>query len=139
MLNFTHSFTVPGKAPQEVFDFVTEPSNGTKWAGSAKEITAEGDPGVGRKIHVKAHMVISFDITQEVTTWEAPTHYAFGATSPVTVNFDFQFSPAGDGTKVDVKLDADPGKFIPGGSLLLKGKFKKDFQSDMSRLETALA
>ncbi len=137
-MQFNKSFTVPGKAPQECFDYVTDPSRGTEWAGSAKEIRAEGEPGVGRKIIVKAELVISFDITQTVTAYEPPTHYAFGATMPVKMEYDFTFAPDGDGTTVTCNLDADPGKFIPGGGLLLKGKFKKEFNGDMERLEKRL-
>lgn len=137
-MRFSETFTVPDKTPQECFDYVTNPDNGTEWAGAAKEIHAEGEPGVGRRIIAKVDLVLSFDITQTVTAWDPPTHYAFGATSPMKVDYDFTFSEAGSGTKVACVLDADPGKFIPGGSLLLKGRFKKEFQRDMASLEKAL-
>ncbi len=137
-MKFDTSFTVPGVSPQACFDYVTDPDKGTEWAGSAKEVRAEGEPGVGRKIIAKAEMIISFEITQTVTVYDEPSRYAFGATKPMKVAYDFRFDAAGDGTKVSCEIDADPGKFIPGGSLLLKGKFKKEFNSDMASLEKAL-
>ena len=138
MLQYDVTFTVPGTSPQACFDYVTEPSNGPAWAGSAKEVTAEGDPGVGRRIIAKADLVISFEIVQTVTTYEPPSRYAFSADKPMHVAYDFTFEEAGDGTKVSCHLDADPGRFIPGGKLLLKGRFKKEFEGDMARLEKIL-
>lgn len=138
MLTYDASFTVPGRSLQECFDFVADPDNGTRWAGSAKEVTAEGPPGVGRKIVAKVDLVISFDITQTVTAYDPPTHYAFGADKPMKVHYDFRFTDAADGTTVACHLEADPGRFIPGGKLLLKGRFRKEFEGDMGRLEQAL-
>lgn len=137
-MQFDKTFTVPGKTPQQCFDYVTDPDRGTEWAGSAKEVRAEGEPGVGRKIIAKVDLVVSFEITQTVTAYDPPSHYAFGATMPMKVAYDFHFTDVDNGTKVTCNLDADPGKFIPGGSLLLKGKFKKEFERDMASLEKAL-
>ncbi len=138
-MKFNESFTVSGKSPAQCFEYVTNPDNGAKWADAAKEVRAEGEPGVGRKIIVKAEMIITFDITQTVTAYDPPSRYAFGATSPMKVAYDFRFAESGDGTKIDVEVDADPGKFIPGGSFVLKPKLKKDFRNDMKRLEKFLA
>ncbi|MFT5221751.1 MAG: hypothetical protein ACI867_000044 [Glaciecola sp.] len=138
-MKFDTSFTVPGKTPEACFDYITDPDHGTEWAGSAKEVRAEGDPGVGRKIIAKVNMILDFEITQTVTTFDRPTRYVFSATSPMKVAYDFRLEAAGEGTRVSCDLDADPGKFIPGGSLLLKGKFKKEFNNDMASLEKALA
>lgn len=137
-MQFDTSFTVPGKSPEECFDYVTDPDKGTEWAGSAKEVRAEGEPGVGRKIIAKVDMIIDFEITQTVDVYERPSRYVFSAEKPMKVAYDFRFEPADNGTRVSCNLDADPGKFIPGGSLLLKGRFKKEFNGDMQRLEKAL-
>ncbi|MFT5222562.1 MAG: carbon monoxide dehydrogenase subunit G [Glaciecola sp.] len=137
-MKFDTSFTIKGKSAEDVFDFVAEPENGTKWAGSAKEITAEGEPGVGRKIKAKVDLIKTFEITQTVDVFDRPTAYSFSASSPIKIRYDFAFAADGDGTKVNCAIDADPGKFIPGGGILLKGTFKKLFNSDMKRLEAAL-
>lgn len=137
-LRFDTTFTVAGTTPEQCFDYITDPDHGTEWAGSAKEVRAEGDPGVGRKIIAKVNMIIDFEITQTVDVFDRPTRYAFSATSPMKVSYDFSLAPAGDGARVTCILDADPGKFIPGGSLLLKGRFRKEFANDMAALEKAL-
>lgn len=138
MLTYNASFLVPGRSPQECFDVVADPDQGTRWAGSAKEIRAEGEPGVGRKIVATVDLIISFEITQTVSVWEPPNRYVFGADRPMKVTYDFRFEEEDGGTRVTCDLEADPGKFLPGGKLLLKGRFRKEFDGDMKRLEALL-
>lgn len=136
-MKFDTSFTVAA-SPQACFDYVTDPDKGTQWASAAKEVRAEGEPGVGRKIIAKAELIIPFEITQTVTVYEPPSKYSFSASKPVKMAYDFSFDADGDGTKVTCNLDADPGKFLPGGSFVLKPKFKKTFKDDMTSLEKHL-
>ncbi len=137
MPTFNTQFHVP-VPPEEAFAFVTDPDNGTKWAGSPTSVRAEGEPGVGRQIIASVNMVISFEITQTVTAWDPPSHYAFGATSPMTVAYDFRFTPDGEGTSIACTIDVDAGRFLPGGNRLLKGRFRKEFDGDMARLKAVL-
>ena len=82
---------------------------------------------------------MTFEITQTVTAFDRPSRYAFGADRPIRVAYDFRFTEEGDGTRVTSDMEADPGRFLPGGSLLLRGRFRKEFEGDMARLEARLA
>lgn len=135
---FTETFHVAGVTPQQCFDYMTDPDKGTEWNGSAKEVRAEGEPGVGRKLITKANFILDFEVTAEVSVYEPGKAYGFGSTSPFPSNFLYTFTEKDGGTEVRAEVDVDPGKFLPGGRLL-GGKVKKEIQKDISSLKQRLA
>lgn len=140
MHRFEETFTVAERTPQEVFDFVADPANGTAWVSAAKEVRAEGEPGVGRVFHAKAGFLgVSFDAEQQVTAYDPPEHYAWAGDKPFHAAYDFRFSPASDtGTQVTAVMETDPGKFFKVGGRLVARQIAKQFRGDVNRLRELL-
>ena len=139
MHRFESNFTIHGRTPEEVFDYIADPSNGTEWVSIAKEVRAEGEPGVGRELHVKAGFLgMNIESEQVVTDYEPGEHYAWSGEKPFYTGYDFHFSAQDDGTAVAAVLEADPGKFFKVGGRLLARQIDKQFKGDTKRLKEIL-
>ena len=100
------------RSPEEVFAFFSDPANDQRWRGHVMEIAAEGEPGVGRRIHQVVDgpggRGIPADI--EVTAYEPPTRYAFQVVAgPARPRGEFRIAPSGSGSSVTFSLTADLG------------------------------
>jgi uncharacterized protein YndB with AHSA1/START domain len=125
------------RPPDQVFAFFADPANDQKWRSHVKEIAAEGQPGMGRRIHQVVDgpggRGIAADI--EVTAYEPPTHYAFKVVAgPARPQGDFRFQPAGAGTEVSFTLSADIGGIK---RFLLSGPVQKSMDGEMASLDSA--
>lgn len=135
MHRFDEAHTIHGKSPEECFDYVADPDNGTKWASAASEITAEGEPGVGRTFKAKAGILgVGIDAVQKVTIFDRPSHYAYEGSTPFHVGYDFLFTADGDDTKMAATIEVDPGKFFPVGGFIVARTIKKMAEGDMKTL-----
>ncbi len=139
MHRFENVFTINGKTPQEVFDYIADPDHGTEWVSAAQEVRAEGEPGVGRKLIVKAgFMGVGIDAEQVVTDYEPGEHYAWSGDKPFHTLFDFRLAPADGGTAVTAVMEVDPGKFFKVGGRLIAGRMEKQFKGDGKKLKQIL-
>lgn len=139
MHRFEEERLVRGKTPQQCFDWVADVDNATKWVSSASEVTAEGEPGVGRRIVAKASLLgVSMDAEQEVTVWDEPSRYAYTGDKPFHISFDFHFDAVGDDTNVRTILEVDPGKFFPVGGFIVARTIKKMAEGDINTLAKKL-
>jgi carbon monoxide dehydrogenase subunit G len=129
-----------GRPPETVFAFLTNPTNDAMWRSGVKEMSAEGGPGVGRRIHQvvagPGGRGIAADI--EVTAYEAPTRYAFRTVSgPVRPTGEYRLAAEGaDATDVSFTLTADVSgwkRFVMGGAV------QKSMASEMAALDKAKA
>ena len=128
------------REPETVFAFLTDPSNDRSWRSAVKEITADGPPGAGRRIHQvvagPGGRGINADI--EVTAYEPPTRYAFRTTSgPVRPEGEYRIAAAGTGaTDVGFSLRAD----VSGWKrLVMGGMVQKSMDAEMAALDRAKA
>lgn len=124
----------------DVFAFFTDPANDQKWRTHVKEISAEGPPAVGSRIHQvisgPGGRGIPADI--QVTTYEPNTRYAFNVVAgPVRPKGEFRFAPAPDGgTEVTMSLRAELG----GLKKVFMGKpVQKSMDGEMAGLDKAKA
>lgn len=139
MHRFQETRTIAGRSPEEVFRYIEDPDNGPEWVGSAQEVRAEGEPGLGRKIYAKAGLMgVGFEVEQRVTAYEPFEHYAFAGDTPFHSTFDFALAEAGEDTALTATLEVDPGKFFPVGGKLIARQFKKQFVGDLDRLKKNL-
>ncbi len=95
---------------EEVFAFFTSPANDQKWRPHVKEISAQGAPAVGSRIHQVVYgpggRGIPADI--EVTAYEPSSHYAFQVVAgPARPRGEFHFTPSGSGTRVTFALTTE--------------------------------
>lgn len=122
--------------PQECFDVVTDPDLATEWVSMASSVTAEGDPGEGRVLHIRARIVgVSINLDATVTTWDEPTEYAYGGEKPFHQHMRFHFTEAADDTTMRCQVEFDPGKFFKLGTGKVAARtFGKQFEGDLDRL-----
>ena len=128
------------RPPETVIAFLTDPSNDPGWRSGVKEMTADGPPGVGRRIHQvvagPGGRGIAADI--EVTGYEPPTRYAFRTVSgPVRPTGEYRLAPSGaSGTTVAFSLDAE----VTGWKkLVMGGAVQKSMDAEMAALDRAKA
>ena len=139
MHRFEESFSIRGRSPEEVFDFISDPDHGADWVSAAREVWAEGEPGEGREIHAKAGLMgVSFEAVSVVTAHERPAHYAFAGDKPFHMGFDFRLSGTDDGTQVDATFDTDPGKFFKIGGRMVAKTLEKQFKNDLKSIKRHL-
>lgn len=121
----------------EVFAFFTTPSNDVKWRPAVKELTAQGPPGVGSRLHqvIRGPGGRGIPADIEVTAYEPPSHYAFKVVAgPVRPEGEFRFTPSAPGTEVTLSLGADLGG-VKG--LVLSRSVQKSMDSEVAGLDTA--
>ena len=79
MYKFTKSVFID-RSQQDVFDFMSNPANATKWQSSVEfaEWTSAGMAGVGStyKLVVKA-LGSKSELVFEITDWDSPNHYSY--------------------------------------------------------------
>lgn len=136
MYEFDWTRTVNGATPQQCFDVVTDPTRANEWVSMASSVTAEGEPGVGRILHIKAGLIgVSINLDATVTQWDEPAAYAYGGDKPFHQHMTFTFEPAGDDTTLHCRVEFDPGKFFKFGTgKLAAATFGKQFEGDLDRL-----
>jgi uncharacterized protein YndB with AHSA1/START domain len=127
------------RPPDQVFAFFANPANDQSWRHHVKEISAEGPPGVGRKIHQVVEgpggRGIAADI--EVTAYDPPTRYAFEVVAgPARPRGEFRLAPSGDGTELTFSLSADLGGLR---GMFLSRPVQSSMDGEMRALDTAKA
>ena len=132
-------FIVRGVGPQQCFDYIVDPDNGTEWNGFAKEVEAFGDPGVGRRIEARIGFLgITFPLTSHVAVWDEPIDYVLEGTVPFATRLGAHFTVVPEGTEVDAFLEADPGRFFPAPRFALRKALKLQFDRDVAKLRAHL-
>ncbi len=136
MYEFDWTRTVRDATPQQCFDVVTDPTRATEWVSMASEVRAEGDPGVGRVLHIRAGLIgISMNLEATVTQWDEPTAYAYGGDTPFHQHMSFTFAEAGADTALRCQVEFDPGRYFKLGTGKVAAKtFGRQFEGDLDRL-----
>jgi uncharacterized protein YndB with AHSA1/START domain len=121
----------------EVFTFFTTPSNDPNWRPHVKEISAQGAPAAGSRIHQVIEgpggRGIPADI--EVTAYERPNRYAFKVVAgPARPQGDFQLAAAAAATEVTFTLTADLAGIK---KLVMSRPVQKSMDGEMAALDTA--
>lgn len=132
-------FIVRGVIPQQCFDYIVDPDNGTEWNGFAKHVEAHGEAGVGRRIEARIGFLgLTFPLTSHVSVWDEPTDYVLEGTVPFTTRLGAHLTTVAEGTEVDAFLEADPGKFFPVPRFALRKALKLQFDRDIAKLRRHL-
>lgn len=103
MYTFTHSIFIK-RSPQEVFDYIIDLANFSKWQSAAgvdsTEWITDGDPRVGSVYKIVAKfMGGKVESKNEITAWNPPTSYSFkGDAGLLQGEMIREFESQGDGT-----------------------------------------
>lgn len=136
MYEFDWTRTVEGATPRQCFDVVTDPDRATAWVSMASTVRAEGPPGVGRVLHIRAGLMgISLHLESTVTQWDEPSQYAYGGDKPFHQHMHFSFTEAGPDTQLRCRAEFDPGRFFKLGTGKVAARtFGRQFEGDLDRL-----
>lgn len=115
---------------------VTDPDRAGDWLSLARDVSAEGPPGVGRRIHVRTSL-LGRPATLELTvdTWDEPHRYRLSARGTFRGALDIRLQEDGRGaTQLDATLELHLSRLIPVGRRALGRSVGHRLQEDADRL-----
>src|SRR3954447_624694 len=115
-----HAVTID-RAPEDVFAFLAEGENDPRWRPDVLDIERVSGEGVGAQYRqgVKGPMGRRIPADYELTRYEPGRELAFEVTAgPVRPRGRFEFAPAGAGTRVSFRMEAE----LSGPKKLLMGR-----------------
>lgn len=111
------------RSPQEVFDYVTDPTHVPEWMEEIQsaEWTSKGQPDVGSTMTARMKSRNrGRELQLEVTQWDSPTGYEDRMLTPMfplkDMRHEYRFEPNGDRTRLTVN-----GEFEMVGGLTFAG------------------
>jgi uncharacterized protein YndB with AHSA1/START domain len=125
----------------EVFDTATCMESCINWWTTVKEATkiTPGPTAVGTEYrHISRFMGIAVEARPVITVLDAPRHFAYQSRTPnVALDMDFQFEEVEGGTKMTIKLIAQPSENIVSQTMLplLTSAAERQFDNDMLALK----
>lgn len=130
------------KPVQEVFTFITNPANMSKWntaVVSLEQITP-GAVGVGTKFKSVGEMLgrrIAGEM--QVMAFEPNTKYGFQMQAgPMQVNVTLTFKTVGTGTKLSLNAQGNPGGLFKLAEGVMAGRVKSMMEENLARLKSVL-
>lgn len=124
---------------EEVFTFTADVNNAAKWqSGIIEAVRTSSDPvGVGTTYRFKQQVVgQKMDTTGTLTAYDPPNRWAWKATSgPFPMSGATACEAVGDGTRVTVSIDAEPGGFFKLAEGLLTKQVQSQTENDLKKLK----
>ena len=126
----------------EVFAFATNPANNTKWQEGLVEsrLASSGPMGVGAQVvDVRKFLGRDMDSKLEVTAFEPNKKFAEKVVSgPLKFEITQTFESSGDGTKVSLIAQGEPGGFFKLAEGMVQKQLQTQLEGDSQRLKKAL-
>ena len=134
--------TLIDKPVKDVFAFVTNPANMSKWNSaviSMEQITP-GAVGLGTKFKSVGEMLgRRIEGEMEVIAFEPDSKYGFQMNAgPVQVNVTLTFKTVGTGTKLSLNAQGNPGGLFKLAEGVLQGRVKTMMEENLARLKSQL-
>jgi uncharacterized membrane protein len=126
---------------QELFDFLTDPTNDPKWRSTAvsAEWTSEGPIGVGSTQHsVDKFLGRKFESDSEVTIWNPPNEIGLKSVGGPQFEASWKFTPEENGTKLSISGQVELGGFFKLAEGLAGKQMEKQMDSDFDSLKEFL-
>lgn len=141
MIKFSKEFHIE-RPPQEVFDFVANPANDTKWRESAvsSEWVTDGPIAVGSQLKtVDKLMGREIESTAEITAYDPPHKYGQKTVGgPMPFEFTIVLESDGGGTKLTMAGQAEVGGFFKLAEGLVGKQLEKQIEADFKGLKQVL-
>jgi len=141
MYKFERSIFI-NRPVQEVFDFVTNPANNTKWQSGIEsaEWTSDGPRGVGSIVKVVAKLLgRKIEVVVEITAWDPPNLWGTKSVGgPIPFEATIKFEAQGGGTLVTETSQAEIGGFFKLAERLVGKQLEKQFEAESAALKLLL-
>jgi carbon monoxide dehydrogenase subunit G len=127
------------RSPEEVFEFLTNPANDSKWRDSSisGEWTSDGPIGVGSTLHTVSKVLgREMETTSEVTVWDPPNEYGWksvGGQMPFEATQKFVSKEGG--TQLTFSGQAEVSGFFKLAEGLVGKQLEKMMDKDMNGLK----
>jgi carbon monoxide dehydrogenase subunit G len=130
------------KPVKDVFAFVTNPNNMSKWNSavvSMQQITP-GAIGVGTKFKNVGEMLgRRIEGEMQVVAFEPDTKYGFQMNAgPMQVNVVLTFKTVGTGTKISLNAQGNPAGVFKLAEGVMQGRVKSMMEDNLARLKSVL-
>lgn len=126
----------------DVFAFVSNPNNMTKWNSAVISLVplSPGNVGVGSKFKTTGEaMGRRIEGEMQITAYEPDTKCGFQVTAgPMQVNLTMTFKTVGTGTKVSLNAQGNPGGLFKLAEGVMAGQVKSMMEGNLARLKSAL-
>ena len=134
--------TLIDKPVQDVFAFVTNPNNMSKWNSavvSMQQITP-GAVGVGTKFKNVGEMLgRRIEGEMQVVAFEPDAKYGFQMNAgPMQVNVVLTFKTVGTGTKINLNAQGNPAGVFKLAEGVMQGRVKSMMEENLARLKSVL-
>jgi carbon monoxide dehydrogenase subunit G len=134
--------TLIDKPVKDVFAFVANPNNMSKWNSAvlSLEQVTPGDVGVGTKYKsVGELMGRRLEGEMQITAYEPDTKCGFQVNAgPMQVNMTMTFKTVGTGTKVSLNAQGNPAGFFKIAEGMMAGRVKTMMEENLARLKSQL-
>jgi len=134
--------TLIDKPVKDVFAFITNPANMSKWNSavvSMEQITP-GAVGMGTKFKTVGEMLgRRIEGEMQVIAFEPDSKYGFQMNAgPVQVNVTLGFKTVGTGTKLSLNAQGNPGGLFKLAEGVMQGRVKSMMEENLARLKSVL-
>ena len=130
------------KPVKDVFAFITNPANMSKWNAaivSMEQITP-GAVGLGTKFkNVGEMMGRRIEGEMEVIAFEPDSKYGFQMNAgPMQINMTITFKTVGTGTKLSLNAQGNPAGVFKLAEPVMQGRVKSMMEENLARLKSVL-
>lgn len=134
--------TLIDKPIKDVFVFVANPNNMSKWNSVVLglEQVSPGEVGVGTKFKSTGELMgRRIEGEMQITAYEPDTKCGFQVNAgPMQVNMTLTFKTVGTGTKVSLNAQGNPAGFFKIAEGMLAGRVKTMMEENLARLKAQL-
>lgn len=113
-----------------------DPSEAPRWVPFISSASAEGEPGEGRRLRVRASLLgVSAEAEQVVDVWEPPTNYGWTGSKPFPTRLRVELAQAGDAaTRIRAAVETDPFGFVPIARTIVRRTVRREFAKSADAL-----
>ena len=134
--------TLIDRPVKDVFAFITNPANMSKWNSAvvSMEQVTPGAVGMGTKFKSVGEMLgRRIEGEMAVTAYEPDSKYGFQMDAgPIQVNVTLAFKTVGTGTKLSLNAQGNPGGVFKLAEGVMQGRVKSMMEENLARLKSVL-
>lgn len=139
MIKVEHSAVI-NRPVEEVFAYATDPANVSEWQSSALEASVDGPLQAGATgREVRKFLGKRMESTMRIEAYEPPRTFALQVTSgPVPFHVEQTTEPEGEGTRISVVIEGEPGGFFKLAEPLVERAVKRELEGNTETLKDIL-
>ena len=128
------------RPPDEVFAYATDPGHVQDWQSSALEASVDGQLQAGATgREVRKFLGRKMESTIRIEEYEPPRRFALQVTSgPVPFHVLQTVEPAGEGSRVHVVMEGEPGGFFKLAEPLVERAVRRELEGNFATLKDIL-